>query len=749
MFNRLKNFFSIFTIVFLYFCSAAFSEIINKIEVNGNERVSNETIIMFSGVNISEEINNQKINLILKDLYNTNFFEDISVKIDKNVLKIKVKEYPIIENIFFEGLKAKKNREIIKKNLSLKSRSSYNQFLLEKDKKTMNSTLKELGYYFSKIDTYVETLDNNKVNITHKIDLGKKAKIKKISFIGNKIFKNSKLQNVILSEEYKFWKFISGKKFLNEQLIELDKRLLKNFYLNKGYYNVTVNTSFAKLIDDNSFELIFNINPDNKVYFGDLNITYPSDFDDKNFESIKKLLSKSKDKSYSLNLVNKILDEIDFITTNDEFRSIKANVEEEFVGNKLNINFNIEETEKFYVERINIFGNNVTRESVLRNQFEIDEGDVFNDILAKKSENNLKSLNFFKKVKTEITDGNEENSKIINVYVEEKATGEITAGAGVGTSGGTLAFSIKENNYLGKGISVEANSTITAESFKGLFSVYNPNYKNTDKSIFANVQAIEIDRVDTFGYKTNKTGFEIGTGFEYLRDFDINLSTNSFYEKIVTDSTASDRQKKQEGDYWDTFVKFNIDYDKRNQKFKPSDGFRTNYSIQTPIISENNTLTNTLSHKYFVELYENNITSLSVFLQSANSITGDDIKLSERLNIPPSKLRGFERGKVGPKDGDDFIGGNYVSSFNATTNIPQLFQNFQNLELAVFLDAANIWGIDYDSSLNDSSKIRSSVGIGVEWFTVIGPLSFSLTETLTKESTDITEKFRFNIGTTF
>ena len=749
MFNKLKFYFATIFVAINCFYSIAASEIISKIEVSGNERVSYETIVMFSGANLNEDINNKKFNIILKNLYNTNFFENVSVILENDILKIKVKEFPIIENIFFKGLKAKKNKEIIRKNLLLKSRSSYNKFFLEQDKKTMSSTLKELGFYFSKIDTFVESLGDNKVNITHKIELGKKAKIKRISFIGNKIFKNSKLKNIILSEEYKFWKFISGKKFLNEQLIELDKRLLKNFYLNKGYYNIEVNSSFAKLIDDESFELIFNINPNKKIYFNDLTISYPSDFDDKNFENIKKLLLKSKSKPYSLNVVNKILDEIDFITTNDEFRSIKANVDEEFFDNKLNINFNIQETEKFYVKRINIFGNNVTRESVIRNQFEIDEGDIFNEILNKKSENNLKSLNFFKTVKTEVLDGEEENSKIINVFIEEKPTGEITAGAGVGTSGGTVAFSVKENNYLGKGLAVEANSTVTAESFRGLFSVYNPNYKNSDKSIFANVQAVEIDRIETFGYKTNKTGFEVGTGFEYLRDFNLSLSTNSFYEKIETDSTASTRQKKQEGDYWDTFVKFNIDHDKRNQKFRPSDGFRTNYTIQTPIISENNTLTNTLSHKYFTELYENNITTLSFFLQSANSITGDDIKLSERLNIPASKLRGFERGKVGPKDGNDFIGGNYVSSFNATTSIPQLFQNFQNLEFAVFFDAANIWGIDYDSTLNDSNKIRSSVGIGIEWLTIVGPVSFSLAETITKQDTDVSETFRFNIGTTF
>ena len=117
--------------------------------------------------------------------------------------------------------------------------------------------------------------------------------------------------------------------------------------------------------------------------------------------------------------------------------------------------------------------------------------------------------------------------------------------------------------------------------------------------------------------------------------------------------------------------------------------------------------------------------------------------------MPASKLRGFESGKVGPKDGDDYIGGNYISSINFTSTVPYLLQNFQNLDVALFFDAANIWGVDYDSSLNDGSKIRSSIGLGVDWFTVIGPLTFSLSETISKDSTDKTESFRFNIGTTF
>ena len=117
--------------------------------------------------------------------------------------------------------------------------------------------------------------------------------------------------------------------------------------------------------------------------------------------------------------------------------------------------------------------------------------------------------------------------------------------------------------------------------------------------------------------------------------------------------------------------------------------------------------------------------------------------------VPSRRLRGFERGKVGPKDGNDYIGGNHVTAINFSSTLPQLFPNAQNLDISLFLDAANIWGVDYDSSIDDAGKIRSSVGVGVDWFTVIGPLNFSITETLTKEDSDITESFRFNIGTTF
>ena len=717
--------------------------------IEGNDRISDETISMFADVKLNDNIDNEKLNSILKNLYDSNFFDNVSVSLDKNDLIIKVIESPIIEQITFTGVKSKTLKKELFKILKLKSRSSFNETMLSDDRSAIIAYLKNIGYYFAKVETFVEKSENKLVNIDHKIEIGNKSKIKKISFIGNIIYKSSKLRSLIVSEEYKFWKFISGRKYLNQQTIKFDETLIKNFYLNKGYYDVEVNTSFAKLINDEEFELIFNINPKNKVFFNNLSLTLPDDFSESNFNNLRKLFIEVKGEPYSISIVNKILEEIDKITLNEEYKSISASVSESIYDDKFDINFEVKETEKFFVERINIFGNNITRESVIRNQLEIDEGDPFNEILQKKSENNLKSLNFFKNISSEIIDGNESNSKIININVKEKPTGEIMAGAGVGTSGGTILFGVKENNYLGKGLSVDANATFTSETFKGQLKVNNPNYKNSDKSLFTSIEATEIDRLKKNGYKTNKTGFEIGTRFEYYDDFNLSLSTRSFYEKIDTDSTASSRQQSQEGSYWDTFIKFNFDYDKRNQKFKTDDGFRSSYNLDLPIVSDTYTLTNTYNYKYYTSLYDNNITSLSLFVQSANSINNKDVKLTERLFLPSNKLRGFEAGKVGPKDGDDFIGGNFATSINFNTTLPLIFDNVQNLDASLFVDVANIWGVDYDSSIDDSDKVRSSIGIGIDWFSVIGPINFSLSESISKASSDVTQSFRFNIGTTF
>jgi len=735
-------------LILFFLSSHSFSDILNKIEIIGNDRISDETIKLFIKVELKDEINDAKLNDVLNNLYETDFFKDLSVNFKDQVLSIKVEENPIIEEILYKGIKSNRILDIVKKETLIKSRSSYNETIIKRDNSKIKNVLKNLGYYNPKIETLVKYKENNLVNITYNIDLGKKTKIKKITFIGNKIFKDRKLRRVISSNEYKLWKFISGRKYLNQNLVIFDERLLKNYYKNNGYYNAEINSSFAKMLDNYSVELIFNINAGPKISFGDLKLNLPLDFDEKNFDSINKLFKKIKGRPYSINTIDKILEEIDQITALEQFKFIKANVVESIDQNLINLVFNIEEGEKLYVDKINVFGNTVTAETVIRNQLLVDEGDPFSQILLNKSINNLKSLNFFKSVGSKIESNDENKTKIINIFVEEKASGEIYASAGFGTSGGSIGFGVRENNFLGNGIKLDSNFNLSSDAFKGKFSILNPNFNNSDKSLFVSAEASENDNFKTFGYKTNKTGMRIGTTFEYLNDFYIGLANSNFYEKIETNSTASAMQKKQEGNYWDSFVSIDMNYDKRNQKFQTSSGFKSFYSVDLPLVSDTNTIKNYYNYSHYFEFFEKNFSSISFYLQSANSLNNKDIKLSERITIPSNRLRGFEAGRIGPKDGDDFIGGNYAYSINFASNIPQLFEESQNLDFLIFADAADIWGVDYDSSI-EGDGVRSSVGLALDWMSPIGPLNFTLAYPITKKTGDKTESFRFNLGTTF
>ena len=738
-----------FILLSTFLTFSTYSKNYEKIIVNGNERISNETILVFSEIQDSKSLDENSINEILKKLYKSGFFRDVKVKIENNNLIIDVLENPIIQSVFIEGIKRKKTEESLYEILSLKNRSSYNSTLIKKDEASILNFLKDKGYYFSSVISSYQDLGDNKIDLLYQIDLGKKSKISKISFIGDKIFKDNTLKNIIISEEYKFWKFLSGKKYLNENIINYDKKLLDNFYKNKGFFDIVIESSFANYLGNDEFEIIYNISPGKKFYFNEFDLNLPVDYERVNFQQLDKIFKELKGKNYSLNSIDKILKEIDKIVLNEQFEFLKSTVKENIVDNLINLTFDIGVSEKFYVEKINIFGNHITREDVIRNNLLIDEGDAFNELLQNRTLNNLKALNFFSKVESEILDIENKNKKIINITVEEKPTGEIMAGAGVGTNGGTVAFGVSENNFLGRGIRFTSDITVGSEKLSGLISLNNPNYNGLNRSLNASLESTVTDRLKNFGYKSNKTGFSVGTGFEYYDDLYWNTGVSSYIEKLDTDSTASANMKKQEGSYFDTFFNHTFSYDKRNQRYKTSDGFISKFTQNIPLISESYTLTNAYDYKIYNEWLNDNVFSFGLFAKTANSLRGKDVKLSDRLYLPASKLRGFESGKIGPKDGADYIGGNYAASINVATSLSQILPNSQNTNFSIFFDAANVWGIDYNSSLNDESKIRSSVGIAVDFLTPIGPLNFSLSEPITKSNNDITESFRFNLGTTF
>ena len=386
------------TLLLFLFLSNSFGDVVNSVDVLGNKRLSKESIMMFGKININKDYTNEDLNLILKDLYSTDFFKQIDLSIKDKKLLIKVLENPIIEDIQINGVKNKLLQESLLAVLSLKNRKPYIELTQKNDIILIKNFIKKSGYYFSDIKVSLVNNDTqNSVKLIYDIVLGERAKIRNISFIGDKKIKDKKLRNIITSEESQFWKFISNKIYLDPGRIDLDKRLLKNYYKNNGYYSVVIEDSFVEFQDDKSFKLVFKINAGEKFRFNKVDLILPGDFDKKHFVKINKKLSMLKDKTYSLNRIDKILKEIDKIALLRKYEFINADLSEVVENkNKLNISITINESEKFYVEKINIFGNQYTLEEVIRNSFIVDEGDPFNELLFNKSINNIKSKNIFK-----------------------------------------------------------------------------------------------------------------------------------------------------------------------------------------------------------------------------------------------------------------------------------------------------------------------------------------------------------------
>jgi outer membrane protein insertion porin family len=747
---RRKIFRFCFFVFLVFVSSSANAEVLKKLEIIGNSRISNETIKVYGEIEINKNYSDDDLNTIIKRLYDTRFFSDISTSFSNGVLKINVKENPIIDSIIIEGEPAKKYKKAILRMLALKEKGSYIESDINQDVEIVKNFYKSLGYYTAKVTANIQELgdDRNIVNLIYSIEKGVRNKISKIYFIGDKgKARDKRLRDVITSEEARFWKVLSRNVYLNPDIIELDKRLLKNYFLGLGYYNIEVLSSSVELKNESNVELTFTVNAGQRFRIKKLSTDISPVFDKTIFKNLSSEFNKFAGEYYSPFKIQKILNKIDQIVDNNKLQFVQHSVSETLDKDGVDLVFKIFEGRKIQIERVNIVGNTVTNDSVIRSELLVDEGDPYSDVKIEQSMSRLKAKNIFKKVEYKLNDGSSKDLKVMEIKVEEKPTGEIAAGAGVGTEGTSFSFSVKENNYLGKGLSVDGSLNMTEHAIRGGLSMTEPNFRNSGNLVWGGLTNAQTDRPDS-GYKNTLTQFNLGTKFEHLTKLYVSPNIALAFDDLKVTADASSSMKKQAGNFTELTFGYGIEKDNRDRPFMPTSGSVVSFHQGLPLYSDQGSISNAIYYTKYHSFTENVIGALKFY--GANIIAvEDDVRLSKRLHIPSRRLRGFESQKVGPKDGIDYVGGNYATALNFEAALPNLLPESTQTDIAVFMDMGNLWSVDYDSTINDSSGIRSSVGVSSNVYTPIGPLSFVFALPITKESTDTTQTFKFQIGTSF
>ena len=736
-------------IFFIILTNVSFAEV-KKINIVGNARVSSATIESLVDKKISN-IDSIYINNLTKKIYDTDFFADVKISFNQDALTINVIENPIVNFFYINGVKDS-DLDQVNKIITLKENSIFSSSKLKKDIEATREFLNASGYYQALITPEVIKIDNNQINLIINIDKKEISKIKNIYFIGNKYFSNNQLMDVITSTEDGWWKIFSTSA-LSEQRIEYDKQLLKDFYKSKSFYDAQIESAFASIDKNNKFTLTYSINSGKKYKFGDYDLKVSGlALKEEDIKEIKNISNKLlKNEFYSPLTINKINKQItDFLETR-RYGNFEINIQDlKVADDKINIIVQLNEGQKSLVNKINIKGNTITEEKVIRDNLIISEGDQLNSSKVKKSIDNVKSKQLFSKVDYKIEDSDKKNFKDLNLFVKEQPTGSISAGVGYGTNGGLFEASVNERNFLGQGINLNFTGRLSSDVIRGELSFVDPNYKNSNKELAASLFS-EVDDYSNSGYQNKRAGTRFATKYEIYEDIFFRPNLGVQFDKLEVTGTASSLLRSRQGDFVTTSLGYNFSYDQRDSKFSPTSGsiIYFDQNIAT-FFSDIPTVQTGVGATFYKELFsEKFIGSAKAKLANVVAFNDKDVKLSDRIFASASDIRGFEQRGLGPVDSGDHIGGNNLATLSLKSTFPNPIPENLRATTFLFLDMGNVWGADYSSLISDSSKLRTSTGIALDLMSPIGPLSFTYSIPLSKASTDKEQNFLFNIGSSF
>ena len=727
---------------------------INKsnIVVKGNFRIDSEVVIRDSKILSYKKIESKIFNQCVKNLYATGFYSDVKIYKNKDLIVIDVNENPVINKIAFEG-NSEIDDETISSEVLSKARDIYSITKVKSDVIKIQTLYKRLGYFSTYIEPKIINVGQNRVNLVFEIYEGVEATVKKINFIGNKEFSDSTLRDVIFSEEsrwYKFWS--SGDKF-DQEKIDYDKDLLRKYYLDNGYVDFRVLSANSQLVyDRKNFIVNFKIYEGKRYRISNINFEIANkELLKLNFFEYIELKEgdwfSSKDIEKDIEKITNVANEYGFA-----FTDVRPKLQKKL--GKVSLTFVIFESEKIYVQRVNIKGNIKTHDKVVRREIEFDEGDAFNLTKIKRTESNLNKLGLFSSVKVDYEPIPKSNQTNLNVEVEETSTGQFSVGAGYSSLDGALGtVAIKESNLLGEGKELALNLELATRKNSIDLSFTEPYFLERDIAAGIDVFNIRNNLKTYSGYKHNTIGFKLRNGYEIFDDLRHFSSYTLKRDKIHDiDPSTSIYIKSQEGKTVTSMIGQALQFDKLNDRLNPTDGYRLRFDLDYyGIGGDTNHLTAEFRAVKFTKLFKGvfigNFFDLGYILE-----LDKPLRINNRFILSGEQLRGFKNSGLGPRDisTDDALGGEQYFVSRNEIHFPVGLPESLGLSGIAFADIGSLFAASESSStVKDDLNLRASAGLGIAWSSPFGPVRVYLSKAILKETYDKNETFRFTFGTTY
>jgi outer membrane protein insertion porin family len=729
--------------------------IISEVRIDGNQRIEDSTVKSYLLVTEGSVYDRGRVDKSLKSLFNTGLFADVSIRQEGSVLIVDVVENPIINRLAFEGNRTLED-DVLSAEIQLRPRIVYTRARVQNDVQRLITVYRRSGRFAATVEPKVILLPENRVDLVFEINEGQETGIKKIRFLGNKTFSDSRLLSQIATEETRWYNFLSDSDTYDPDRLTFDRELLRKYYLSKGYADFRVVSAIAELTPDrDGFFITFAVEEGAKYDFGKIDIK--SEIKDLKPETLKSFVTTVEGDTYNADKIEASVQTLNFELgkLGYAFVNVRPQVTRDRDTLTIGIVYDIRKSPRVYVETINITGNVRTLDYVIRREFDLAEGDAFNTAYLQQSRSNIRGLNFFEKVEISQEEGSAPDKTVINVDVQEKSTGELSVGAGFSTSESVSAdLQIRERNLLGKGQDLRFGLSLGADASVIDLGFTEPYFLERDLSAGFDIFSTERDLQDESGYDLERLGLILRTGFPIKENIRGTVSYSLVNEKI--DNLTADAPvaiQKSEGEYLISSIGYTITISDLDDTLFPTTGSKWVFGQRVSGLGGDvDSLQNTVNYIRFWPVYEDDVVFSAGFNAGYIVGLGQDVILLQRFNAGGRNFRGFENRGIGPRDlaSTDALGGNSLIIGSAELRFPVGLPDEYGVLGRTFVDVGTLTGIDDDDpGVVDSGSIRASVGVGVNWVSPFGPIQINIAYPFLKEDYDKDEIFALDFGTRF